>query len=190
MKSDRDRWNSRYYEDSGKTTPPPDQLLTDCSYMLSSGRALDLACGKGGNSIFVARLGYWVDSLDISFTALRILQAQVHAEKLPIGCAVVDLDYYLAPVNFYDLIMIFYFFSSNLMSTIRSALKPGGLLIYATFNYNHKNIRPNFCDDYLVPPGGLGKFFPDLEAVMEVENYGPDGNISRFVGKGCGWKRS
>ena len=144
---------------------------------------MDLACGRGANSIFMARRGYWVDALDISFIALRSLRKQSSIEGLRIGCAAVDLDHYPLPVNFYDLITVFYFFSRNLISSIKSALKRNGLLIYATFNYNHISLRPDFCHDYLVPPGGLGQFFPDLKRILDMEHTGPNNNISQYVGK-------
>ena len=131
----------------------------------------------------MARRGYWVDALDISFIALRSLRKQVCIEGLPIGCVAVDLDQYPLPVNFYDLITVFYFFSRNLIAPIKLALKRDGLLIYATFNYNHINLRPDFCHDYLVPPGGLGQFFPDLKRILDMEHTGPNNNISQYVGK-------
>lgn len=185
MKPDRERWDSRYSGESGDT-PSPDLLLIEWGKILTSGRALDLACGRGANSIFMAHRGYWVDALDISFVALRSLMIRVQDEGLPIGCAAVDLDQYPLPVNFYDLITVFYFFSRNLIAPIKSALKRDGLLIYATFNYNHMSLRPDFCHEYLVPPGGLGQFFPDLKRILDMEHTGPSNNISQFVGKNHG----
>lgn len=182
MKSDREKWNSRYSTESGDT-PYPDQLLLEWSEILTSGRALDLACGRGANSIFVAQRGYWVDALDISFVALRSLMIRVRGEGLPIGCAAVDLDQNPLPANFYDLITVFYFFASNLIAPIKSALKRNGILIYATYNYNHLTLRPDFCHEYLVPPGGLGQFFPDFKIFLDMEHTGPHNNISRYVGK-------
>jgi len=182
LRNDRERWDSRYSEEFGDTLSP-DPLLTACSELLTSGRALDLACGQGTDSIFLARRGYWVDALDISLVALQRLRRQSENERLTIGCVIVDLDYYPLPVNFYDLITVFHFFSVNLTGQIRSALKQDGLLIYATYNYRHIRLRPNFCIDYLVPTGGLGQFFTGLKKIIDVENTGLGGNISQFVGR-------
>ncbi|MGC8657763.1 MAG: class I SAM-dependent methyltransferase [Desulfomonilaceae bacterium] len=188
MKSDRERWNSRY-SDGFEEDPSPDPFLIECSGFLLSGRALDLACGSGGNSIFLARRGYWVDAFDISLVALRKLKKRAAAVNLSIGCAVVDLDYYPLLANSYDLITVFNFFSQKLINSIQLALKCGGLLIYSTFNYNHLSLKPGFGKDYVVPPGGLGQFFTDIEAIVDMEKSGPAGNISRFVGKNGNLKK-
>ena len=182
MKSDRERWDSRYSDECGDNLYP-DQFLIDCSHLLSSGRALDLACGCGTNSIFLSSRGYWVDAFDISLVGLRNLQKRVGFANLPIGCAVVDLDYYPLPADSYDLITVFNFFAEQITSQIRLALKKGGLLIYSTYNYKHLSLKPEFCSDYLVPRGGLAQFFPDLEVIVDIENAEPAGNVSRFVGK-------
>lgn len=182
LKSDRERWDSRYSQEYVET-PTPDPLLLDCGYLLTGGRALDLACGIGSNSIFIARKGYWVDALDTSIVALRRLQKESHQQHLHIGCVLTDLDYYPLPAISYDLIMVFHFFDKNLMGSIRAALKPGAILIYATFNHRHMSERPGFCQDYLVPLGGLRQFFPDLEAILDEEFYGENDSVSRFVAK-------
>lgn len=182
LKSDRERWDSRYSQEYGDT-PTPDPLLLDCSHLLTGGRALDLACGIGSNSLFIAQNGYWVDALDTSMVALRRLQEESHQQHLPVGCVLVDLDYYPIPANLYDLVMVFHFFSKNLVGSIRAALKPGAILVYATFNYRHMSERPGFCRDYLVPPGGLGQFFLDLEAIIDEEFSGENGAVSQFVAK-------
>jgi tellurite methyltransferase len=182
VKSDRERWNFRY---SGtlEEIPPPDQLLVESEPLLKSGRALDLACGLGSNALFLAKRGYWVDALDTSMRALRRLQKEIRERNLTIGPVLTDLDYYPVRSGFYDLVIIFYFFSKGLMRRIISSLKPGGLLIYATFNYRHLNLHPGFRHDYLVPEEGLAQFFPNLETVMSAENSGEQGNVSQFIGR-------
>lgn len=182
MKSDRERWNLRY-SGAMEEIPPPDQLLLESQHLLKSGRALDLACGPGSNALFLAERGYWVDALDTSIQALGRLQKEIRERKLTIGPVLTDLDYYPVRSGFYDLVIIFYFFSRGLISRIRSSLKPGGLLIYATFNYRHLNLHPGFRHDYLVPEEGLAQFFPNLETIMSVENSGDKGNVSQFIGR-------
>ena len=182
MKSDRERWNSRY-SGAMEEIPPPDPLLLEYQHLLKSGRAIDLACGPGSNAVFLAERGYWVDALDTSIQAMGRLQKEISERKLTIGPVLTDLDYYPVRSGFYDLVVIFYFFSKGLMGRIRSSLKPGGLLIYATFNYRHLNLHPGFCPDYLVPEEGLAQFFPHLETIVSVENSGDEGNVSQFIGR-------
>ena len=69
MKNDREKWDLRYSKESG-AFPAPDEFLVAHEEILRSGRALDVACGRGGNALFLAERGYSVDAVDISFQAL------------------------------------------------------------------------------------------------------------------------
>lgn len=185
MKSDREKWDRRYSKEISDSLCP-DPLLLEFRGLFSSGRALDLACGLGSTSLFLARCGYWVDAFDTSLVALQNLMKRSTRENLSIGVAVVDLDYYPLPTNTYDVVTVFYFFSQNLLTSIMAALKPGGILVYSTFNYHHVNERPDFCRDYLVPLGGMGHFFPDLEVIADRESSGENPAISQFIGTNSG----
>ena len=54
MKRDREKWNARY---TGRDVdfPAADTFLMEHRHFLAAGRALDLACGMGADSIFLAR---------------------------------------------------------------------------------------------------------------------------------------
>lgn len=181
MKSDREKWDSKYSRDMSDLLYP-DPLLIEYKTLLSSGRALDVASGLGSNSIFLARCGYWVDAMDTSLVAARKLKEQCERQGLSIAPIVVDLDYFPLPVRVYDVVAVFYFFSISLLESIRSALKPGGILFYSTYNYRHICERPGFCREYLVPPGGIGHFFYDLESVIDREQSPENPAISQFIG--------
>jgi 2-polyprenyl-3-methyl-5-hydroxy-6-metoxy-1,4-benzoquinol methylase len=67
---DRDKWNQRYAEDSYQKNNPV-TLLEDWLQKLPRGRVLDVACGAGRNSLFLAQAGYQVDAIDISPEGLK-----------------------------------------------------------------------------------------------------------------------
>src|SRR5208283_2133 len=69
LKSDREKWDVRHSKEAG-AFPAPDEFLVNHEEILRSGRALDVAAGRGGNSIFLAERGYGIDAVDISFQAL------------------------------------------------------------------------------------------------------------------------
>lgn len=182
MKNDRSRWNSRYArEDPGETVP--DSLLLEYEHLLVGGRALDLACGFGADSLFVARRGYVVDAVDISVVALSVLKTRAVDAGLTVRCVVADLDAFPLSKALYDLVMVFYFFAPGLMSAAEGALKTGGLLFYATFNHRHTSVHPGFNPDYLVPPGGLAPFFSQSEILVDEPDGGVHGNISRLIAR-------
>ncbi|MBM4327930.1 MAG: class I SAM-dependent methyltransferase [Deltaproteobacteria bacterium] len=182
MRKDRDRWESRHNRES-PDFDDPDPLLTENRKLLTSGIAVDLASGFGADSLFVAEAGYKVHSLDISFRALSALHGEARQRGLDVSCVVADLDEYALSKAYYDLILVFYFYAKPLMGPIQDCLKRGGLLFYATYNFRHTSVKPEFNPAYLLPPGGLSPFFPKLEIILDEPEAGPDRNVSRFIGR-------
>ena len=71
VKHDQKKWNSRYLKNIG--SPTPSDFLSKYLSFPPKGRALDIACGNGRNSIFLAQHGFKVDAVDISNVALSQL---------------------------------------------------------------------------------------------------------------------
>ncbi|MCA1961260.1 MAG: class I SAM-dependent methyltransferase [Desulfomonile sp.] len=182
MKTDRDKWDARYSR-TEPAPPTPDSLLVDHADLLTKGRALDLACGMGAESLFAAECGYVVDAVDISTFALTVLNGRARDRGVAVRCIAADLDSFVIPKETYDLVMVFYFFAPGLMAAIEGALKRGGLLFYSTFNHRHTSINPEFNPKYLVPPGGLAKFFPALDILLDEPYGGSDGNVARLIAR-------
>jgi SAM-dependent methyltransferase len=180
MKADREKWDHRYLQESDRLSKP-DAFLVEHAGVLGSGRALDPACGLGANSIFLAEHGYEVDALDISYIAVARLHEEALRLGLPIRCVVADLDYFPLPRNAYDLVAVFYFFSETLIHAVGDALKPGGLLFYATYNHRHTSVRPTFNPAYLIPPDGLVSYFSDFDILIHDTSAGDSGNVSRLI---------
>lgn len=68
--SAREFWESRYREQDQAWSGRPNQALVDVVEDMLPGRALDLGCGEGGDSIWLAAQGWTVTAVDISTTAL------------------------------------------------------------------------------------------------------------------------
>ncbi len=125
--ADRIKWDSRYLENPGALAPSP--LLTRFAPLATVGKALDLACGNGRNSIYLAERGFFVDAVDISTVATNRL-----AGKHPnINVICTDLDTWSVPQNRYELIVNIRFLDRRLFPMIRNGLKPGGVLIFESF---------------------------------------------------------
>jgi cyclopropane fatty-acyl-phospholipid synthase-like methyltransferase len=82
--------------------PPPEVL--DLIPTLPPGRALDLGCGLGRASIFMARHGWQVDGIDFVAQAIaeareRVQQAGVTGISFHVG-SVTDLDFLDGPYDF------------------------------------------------------------------------------------------
>jgi len=182
LKRDREKWESRYSA-RDRNAVGPDPFLAAHSDLLTGGRALDLASGLGGNALFAAQRGYRVHAVDISVNALSILQQEARRRKLDLCCIAADVDHFALPTGLYDLVMVFHFFSVPLMKSIQECLKDGGLLFYATFNHRHTSVKPGFNPKYLVPPGGLARFFLELEILVDEPDAGRGANLSRLIAR-------
>ena len=136
--SDREKWDRRYSEGSYADRFWPsaylESLLGRNDFSPKGGRALDLACGRGRNSIFLARNNFCVDAIDVSPVALRYGVQESIKSNLSINWVVADLMEKKSPMQgqitaSYDLIIMFRFVSSDLLESLVSKLAPNGVLI-------------------------------------------------------------
>jgi dihydroneopterin aldolase len=143
---------------------PADWLMQHRS-LLPAGRALDLACGRGRNAIYLAREGFQVEAWDRDPEALSATSDRAKTLALStVTTRLVDLERQpeIPPASF-DLIVVFYYLQRDLMPQIVRALKPGGILVYETFlidnneRFNHPK-RREFCLNH----NELLSLFPNL----------------------------
>ena len=148
---------------------PDEELDTHAALIPTKGRALDLACGLGKNTLFLAKHGLDVDAIDGSVEALNRLQAFAQACELDekIRLHQVDLDDYTLPESAYDLVLVVRYLNRDLLPGIASALKPGGMLIYKTFNRNILKQRPGFNPAYTIETRELIDVFSMLEVITD-----------------------
>ena len=65
---------------------------------------LDLGCGEGRNSLFLAKKGFQVTSVDISKVGIRKLQNLSKKEKINLEATVSNIDSYLNNCKKFDAI--------------------------------------------------------------------------------------
>lgn len=126
MEQDRIRWNKKYR--GGEHPVAPSSIVKDFYAIGPVGRVLDIAAGKGRNSLFLAERGFQVDALDISDEALSGLSQ--YPNVMPV-C--VDFDDFDIPENRYDLILNIRFLHRRLFPQIMEGLVTGGALIFETY---------------------------------------------------------
>lgn len=68
-------------------------------------KVLDVGCGQGRDTLFIARLGHSVTAIDLSPSGIRDLQKDAEAEDLPITARVIDIREYKSRYKF-DVILI------------------------------------------------------------------------------------
>ena len=167
MRSDVDRWEEKYRDVTGVPPLTPDPLLVRYADLLKGeGLALDLAAGTCHTSVQLSMLGLQVIALDCSLTALQIGQRIAAFKGVGIKGLVADLDNWPFPKSTFEVITCFRYLNRELFPAMRNALKPGGLLLYKTFNQHHLREFPRFNPNYLLRPGELARAFPDLELIV------------------------
>lgn len=163
MIEDKERWNKRYLE-----FPMPDKVSNILERYIDEanvGQAIDIACGVGRNTHYVADKGFLVDAVDISDYALGKIKNSSTITKIE-----ADLDKYNITPKKYDLIINTNYLNRRLVSQMKDALKDGGIVVFETFivahgDYNHETMNL----DYLLRKNELLHSFIGLDIIYYEE---------------------
>jgi 2-polyprenyl-3-methyl-5-hydroxy-6-metoxy-1,4-benzoquinol methylase len=129
----RIKWDQRY-ADEEKVAHPAEVLLCNAHLLPEQGSALDLACGLGGNALFLASRGFQVEAWDLSTVAIqRLEQAAKHRKLNNLIAQVRDVEKQPPLAEQFDVIVVSYFLDRGLIPPLIQALRPDGLIFYQTF---------------------------------------------------------
>ena len=78
-------WEARYGEREQIWSGHPNEALVATVTDIPPGRALDLGCGEGSDSVWLAERGWQVTAIDISTTAIARGQSRAAARHIPDG---------------------------------------------------------------------------------------------------------
>jgi SAM-dependent methyltransferase len=130
--ADRQKWDDRYRAGAYAERDYPTQLLAEWEPKLARGRALDIACGAGRNSLFLAAGGWQVDAIDISPVGLARAEATAASRGLCIHWIEADLEVDSGPVlprGRYDLIVMTRYVNRPLFPLLPASLECSGTFI-------------------------------------------------------------
>lgn len=129
-------WDALYGERPRIWSGSVNRALADTAPALAPGAALDLGCGEGGDSVWLAEAGWQVTGVDISATALE--RARELAENRGVGDRItwqlLDLAQEFPPGQF-DLVSACFLASpvelprSAVLQRALDAVAPGGTLL-------------------------------------------------------------
>jgi|SRR5687768_1410792 len=150
----------------------PTRWLVDHQRLLpNAGTALDVACGRGSNAIWLALRGLETLAIDRDIAALVDLGAQVERLGLPLKTAVIDLereDARLPPAAF-DVVVVVRYLHRPLFPVLTEAVRPGGVLVYETFTREQAARGKPTNPAFLLEPGELRALVAPLEVLVERE---------------------
>ena len=165
------KWDKKYQNTDLNTPANPCYALKQHSHLLPfKGRALELACGLGGNARFLAQCGLKVDAWDISDNALTVLNNWANIHHLAITPLITDLEQMILPYQQFDVIVVSRYLDRKLFPALMDALKPNGLLFYQTFLAPVQENAPRNPNFY-VKSGELNQAWPRLQTVVYGEGW-------------------
>lgn len=169
--NDRARWDERYRHGDWVDIAQPAAILEDAlAWLNPPGLVLDVACGAGRNALFLARLGFTVIAVDVSWEGLRRLAARARAGRLPVHLVHADLERFVLPSETFDVIINTHFLLRTLFPAFRSALRSGGLLIFETHNVDEIDVLGGgIRREYALERGELRQAFADFGILLYEE---------------------
>jgi tellurite methyltransferase len=169
------------WEDAHRGKPPGDTepfVIETLPMLARGGLVLDVAAGRGRNSIALAKAGIRVIAADYSGTAMRILADVAREQHLPIWPVIADFDKFAFRENTFDAIVNVNFLDRALFPHFARALKTGGLLIAETFLIDQAEIGHPKDANFLLKHHELRELMTGLELLRYREglvSY-PDGS--------------
>ena len=156
--------------DTDENGPEPAEFLVENVALLPPGRVLDVAMGSGRNAVYLAKMGFNVEGVDISPEAVgRALDAAREA-GVTIGAAVADLekDFHIQ-VGAYDVIICFNYLQRSLMTQIKDGLRRQGVVVYETFIIDQAAIGRPKNPDHLLKHNELLEIFSEFRCLRYRE---------------------
>ena len=166
--STKEKWNERYRAATGERQAS--RVLTENRHLLpDNGRALDLACGLGGNAILLAQQGLKVDAWDIADVAIAALQGMAIERQLSIQAEVRDVEVKPPEPESFDVIVVSYFLDRDIIPALIQALKPDGLIYYQTFIRQRVSDRGPQQEEFRLADQELLQLFSELRIIFYRE---------------------
>jgi tellurite methyltransferase len=187
MPSSQSEWDAKHSLAAMEGAEAPVGILSELWPLLPAGAALDLACGRGRNALFLAKQGRFVTAVDWSGAALDILEEHAKAQRIlvrriqtlekarqpartGIDLLRADLETIELPTNRYALILDVRYLQRSLFPQICRALRPGGMLLFETYTKAQLDFSGGPRDPaHLLNGGELRRAFPKLEVIFYRE---------------------
>jgi len=152
--------------------PKPSGYLTEHADLLlcaaKDGPTLDLACGSGQNGLYLAEKGVEVHFWDREEQGLDNIKSIARVKGLKVFIRQIDLETGQGgalPADYFSLIMVFRYLHRPLISDIKKAVLPGGIVIYETFTTRQAELGKPSNPDFLLKENELLEWFRDWEII-------------------------
>jgi SAM-dependent methyltransferase len=167
--TDRIRWDNKYAGQAGGPPRLPEVFARYADVIPTTGHALELACGSGSASVWLAERGLTVWGVDGSAVAIEQARELARRHGVADRCrfSVADLDAGLPPGPPVEMILCHRFRDPRLYPAIVDRLRVGGLLAISVLS--EVGARPG---SFRAAPGELGDAFAGLHRLAAGEGDG------------------
>lgn len=135
---DRTRWDEAHLARAAELGEPgpPTHFMSRADLLASAETALEVACGAGRASVWLAEQGLRVTGCDVSPVAIEQASMLAHERGVAERCdfVVADLDDGLPSGPAVDLVLCHLFRDERLYSAFLERVRPGGLLAIAVLS--------------------------------------------------------
>lgn len=160
----------------------PASFLIENTRLLPAGRVLDVAMGYGRNAVYLARLGFQVEGVDISAEAVNYVRKAARKAGVAILTRTVNLETdYKIERNGYDVIICFNYLQRSLIPQIKKGLRKGGVVVYETFLVDQARRGKPKNPDYLLQHNELLQMFQEFRCLRYREGVFQNGEDKRAI---------
>jgi SAM-dependent methyltransferase len=153
-------WNQRYEGAELLWTAEPNRFLVEEVASLAPGIALDIGCGEGRNSVWLAKQGWSVTGVDFSNVALDKARRLAEVEGASVEWILADARAYRTEPDVHDLAVVLYLHlpapeRRAVLGAAVHSLRPGGTVLVVGHDLT------NLSDGYGGPQDPAILFTPD-----------------------------
>ncbi len=160
-----------------------EQLDFDPKAMKPRPKALDLGCGGGRDSVFLARLGWQVTAIDQEARVLKRAKQLAAKSGTSVKFKCCDLKKPgCFPEGVFDLVVVVRYLNRDLFSQIDEAIAPGGYIVYQTFSSGAEAFGSPKNPNFILQKGELSEVFADYRIIVDRIDKLEDGRpIASFI---------
>jgi len=136
-----------------------------------TGDALEIACGRGRNALWLAEQGFTTLAVDRDEIGLAALEHAAAQRGLVVHVDTIDLEIgapFPLPESF-DVVVGVHYLHRPLFPLLVGALRPGGVLVYETFTLAQAARGRPTNPAFLLQPGELLRLVNPLEVLASRE---------------------
>ena len=175
-------YNSRYSKKEFYWGLKPKKIVVDSVQHISqNAKILDLGCGEGKDSFFLAKNNFDITAIDLSKEGIRKVQELAKEEKIKIKTKVSEIQSYLKNCKKFDAVfainVLQFIDEKNIFKTIKkiqSRTKPKGLNVISSFiAENSKQKKMSLSKGkYFFEKGEIKDLYKDWKIIFYEEKLG------------------